>query len=133
MNPGATLSEGTRDAGLYGVESEVEKQLVSMTPLGALNAAGHRESRGLSRFGGFWLVDGRKHPCDGRSLIPNLNFKHNHNVENQMPAYMIFIREQTLDRAELEAYWAKVATTLEGVPIKVLSAYGPHRTRKDRG
>ncbi len=45
-----------------------------------------------------------------------------------MPAYMIFIREQTLDRAELEAYWAKVATTLEGVPIKVLSAYGPHRT-----
>ncbi len=45
-----------------------------------------------------------------------------------MPAYMIFIREQTLDRAELEAYWAKVASTLEGVPIKVLSAYGPHVT-----
>ncbi len=45
-----------------------------------------------------------------------------------MPAYMIFIREQTLDRTELEAYWAKVAATLEGVPIKVLSAYGPHVT-----
>ncbi len=45
-----------------------------------------------------------------------------------MPAYMIFIREQTLDRTELEAYWAKVASTLEGVPIKVLSAYGPHTT-----
>jgi uncharacterized protein (DUF1330 family) len=45
-----------------------------------------------------------------------------------MPAYMIFIREQTLDRSELEAYWAKVASTLEGVPIKVLSAYGPHTT-----
>jgi uncharacterized protein (DUF1330 family) len=45
-----------------------------------------------------------------------------------MPAYMIFIREQTLDRAELEAYWAKVASTLEGVPMKVLSAYGPHTT-----
>jgi uncharacterized protein (DUF1330 family) len=45
-----------------------------------------------------------------------------------MPTYMIFIREQTLDRAELEAYWAKVASTLEGVPIKVLSAYGPHTT-----
>lgn len=43
-----------------------------------------------------------------------------------MPAYMIFIREQTLDRTELEAYWAKVASTLEGVPLKVLSAYGPH-------
>lgn len=45
-----------------------------------------------------------------------------------MPAYMIFIREQTLDRTELEAYWAKVASTLEGVPLKVLSAYGPHIT-----
>ncbi len=45
-----------------------------------------------------------------------------------MPAYMIFIREKTLDRNELEAYWAKVASTLEGVPIKVLSAYGPHIT-----
>ncbi len=45
-----------------------------------------------------------------------------------MPAYMIFIREQTLDRVELETYWAKVASTLEGVPIKVLSAYGPHVT-----
>ena len=41
---------------------------------------------------------------------------------------MIFIREQTLDRAELEAYWSKVASTLEGVPIKVLSAYGAHTT-----
>ncbi len=45
-----------------------------------------------------------------------------------MPAYMIFIREKTLDRAELEAYWTKVASTLEGVPIKVLSGYGPHST-----
>lgn len=45
-----------------------------------------------------------------------------------MPAYMIFIREQTLDRTELEAYWAKVAATLDGVPMKVLSAYGPHMT-----
>ena len=45
-----------------------------------------------------------------------------------MPAYMVFIREQTLDRAELEAYWAMVASTLEGVPIKVLSGYGPHIT-----
>jgi 3-oxoacyl-[acyl-carrier protein] reductase len=34
VNPGATLSEGTRAAGLYGVGSEFEKQLVAMTPLG---------------------------------------------------------------------------------------------------
>ncbi|MAY74246.1 MAG: oxidoreductase [Phycisphaerae bacterium] len=34
VNPGATLSEGTRAAGLYGVDSEAERQLVAMTPLG---------------------------------------------------------------------------------------------------
>ncbi len=36
VNPGATLSEGTTEAGLYGVGSEIEKTLVSMTPLGRL-------------------------------------------------------------------------------------------------
>lgn len=34
VNPGATLSEGTKASGLYGVGSEFEKQLVAMTPLG---------------------------------------------------------------------------------------------------
>ncbi|MDY3551159.1 glucose 1-dehydrogenase [Gemmata sp. JC717] len=34
VNPGATLSEGTKGAGLYGVGSEFEKQLVAATPLG---------------------------------------------------------------------------------------------------
>ena len=33
VNPGATLSEGTETAGLYGVGSDLEKQLVAMTPL----------------------------------------------------------------------------------------------------
>jgi 3-oxoacyl-[acyl-carrier protein] reductase len=36
VNPGATLSEGTRAAGLYGTDSEFEKQLVAMTPLGRI-------------------------------------------------------------------------------------------------
>jgi 3-oxoacyl-[acyl-carrier protein] reductase len=36
INPGATLSEGTVAAGLYGVGSEFEKQLVAMTPLGRI-------------------------------------------------------------------------------------------------
>lgn len=36
VNPGATLSEGTKTAGLYGVGSEFEKQLVAMTPLGRM-------------------------------------------------------------------------------------------------
>ncbi len=36
VNPGATLSEGTKTAGLYGAGSDVERQLVSMTPLGRM-------------------------------------------------------------------------------------------------
>lgn len=36
VNPGATLSEGTAAAGLYGVGSDLEKQLVAMTPLGRM-------------------------------------------------------------------------------------------------
>lgn len=36
VNPGATLSEGTQAAGLYGVGSEFEKQLVATTPLGRI-------------------------------------------------------------------------------------------------
>lgn len=36
VNPGATLSDGTKTAGLYGVGGDIEKQLVAMTPLGRL-------------------------------------------------------------------------------------------------
>ena len=36
VNPGATLSEGTKTAGLYGIGSDIEKQLVAMTPLGRM-------------------------------------------------------------------------------------------------
>ena len=36
VNPGATLSEGTKEAGLYGVGNDIEKRLVSMTPLGRI-------------------------------------------------------------------------------------------------
>lgn len=41
------------------------------------------------------------------------------------PAYVVFTREKTLDQAELEIYWKKVAASLEGHPMKVLSGYGP--------
>jgi hypothetical protein len=41
-----------------------------------------------------------------------------------MAAFMVFIREKTLDKSELEAYWAKIRATLEGRPIKILAAYG---------
>lgn len=39
LNPGATLSEGTRAAGLYGTGSEFERKLVEMTPLGRLGTS----------------------------------------------------------------------------------------------
>lgn len=45
-----------------------------------------------------------------------------------MSAYVVFIREQTLDQSELEAYWAAVKATLNGRPFKVLAAYGKHVT-----
>jgi uncharacterized protein (DUF1330 family) len=45
-----------------------------------------------------------------------------------MPAYIIFMREKTLDRSELETYWLKTPETLVGRPIKVLAAYGRHVT-----
>lgn len=36
VNPGATLSEGTKAVGLYGVGSDIETHLVAMTPLGRM-------------------------------------------------------------------------------------------------
>jgi uncharacterized protein (DUF1330 family) len=45
-----------------------------------------------------------------------------------MPAYIVFVREKTLDQSELEAYWSMVRATLEGRPIKVLASYGHHVT-----
>ena len=43
-----------------------------------------------------------------------------------MSAFIVFTREKTLDRPELEAYWAKIRATLEGHPVKILAAYGRH-------
>lgn len=36
VNPGATLSDGTKEAQLYGVDNDIEKHLVAMTPLGRM-------------------------------------------------------------------------------------------------
>jgi uncharacterized protein (DUF1330 family) len=41
-----------------------------------------------------------------------------------MPAYVIFIRERTLDQSELDTYATMAPPTLEGLPIKFLAAYG---------
>lgn len=45
-----------------------------------------------------------------------------------MSAYVVFMREKTLDQSELEAYWAAVKATMDGHPLKVLAAYGKHVT-----
>jgi uncharacterized protein (DUF1330 family) len=45
-----------------------------------------------------------------------------------MAAYIIFTREKTLDRAELEIYWSQIRATMEGHPIRVLAAYGLQQT-----
>jgi hypothetical protein len=44
-----------------------------------------------------------------------------------MPAFMVFIREKTLDQSELEAYWSKVSATMEGRAIwrRTTSVYLP--------
>lgn len=41
-----------------------------------------------------------------------------------MAAYVIFIREKTLDQREMDIYAEKVPNTLPSVPIELLSAYG---------
>lgn len=41
-----------------------------------------------------------------------------------MPAYVVFIRERTLDASELEAYVEAAPASLVGQPIKFLAAYG---------
>ena len=41
-----------------------------------------------------------------------------------MPAYVIFIRERTLDPSELEAYARAAPPSLADRPIKFLAAYG---------
>ena len=43
-----------------------------------------------------------------------------------MSAYIVFTRTKTVDRAELDKYWAGIKATLEGHPIEVLVAYGRH-------
>ena len=40
-----------------------------------------------------------------------------------MSAYIVFTREETLDQAELEIYWQKVAATFAGHTVKLLPGH----------
>ena len=42
-----------------------------------------------------------------------------------MPVYMVYVCHSVSDRAQLEKYWASIAPTLEGRPVKYLAAYTP--------
>lgn len=44
-----------------------------------------------------------------------------------MPAYVIFIREQTIDPEELNVYASKAPSGLAGHPVKPLAMYGTHQ------
>jgi hypothetical protein len=41
-------------------------------------------------------------------------------------AYLVFIRERTLDASELEIYWSEIRSTFVGHEVKVLASYGTH-------
>jgi uncharacterized protein (DUF1330 family) len=41
-----------------------------------------------------------------------------------MSAYLVFIREQTIDARELAIYWSKIRATFAGHEVKVLASYG---------
>ena len=43
-----------------------------------------------------------------------------------MSAYLVFTRTKTIDRKELETYWAGLPATTKGHPIELLVAYGSH-------
>jgi uncharacterized protein (DUF1330 family) len=49
-----------------------------------------------------------------------------------MPAYLVFICEEVMDRAELETYWSKIGPTLGGFPAKPLTAYMPFEILEGR-
>jgi uncharacterized protein (DUF1330 family) len=42
-----------------------------------------------------------------------------------MPAYFVYLCQEVLDRAKLEAYWRGIVPTLEGYGAKSLSSYAP--------
>jgi uncharacterized protein (DUF1330 family) len=43
-----------------------------------------------------------------------------------MSAYLVFTREKTIDRKELEIYWEKIHATFAGHTVKLLASYGAY-------
>ena len=49
-----------------------------------------------------------------------------------MSAYLIFMRDKTLDEHELATYSKELLATLAGHEVKVLALHGPHEDLEDR-
>jgi uncharacterized protein (DUF1330 family) len=43
-----------------------------------------------------------------------------------MSAYVVFTRTKTINRKELDKYWAGIQATTRGHPVEILVAYGKH-------
>ncbi|MBB4858806.1 uncharacterized protein (DUF1330 family) [Novosphingobium chloroacetimidivorans] len=50
-----------------------------------------------------------------------------------MPAYVVFMRDEMLDRVEFEEYAAKVDASFEGHDVKFLADYGTIETLEGAG
>jgi uncharacterized protein (DUF1330 family) len=46
--------------------------------------------------------------------------------ETPVSAYLVFIREKTLDARELEIYWRRIRATFAGHEVRLLASYGRH-------
>jgi uncharacterized protein (DUF1330 family) len=42
-----------------------------------------------------------------------------------VPAYLVYVCQEVIDRSELETYWEKIGPTLEGYGAKGVAAYTP--------
>ena len=42
-----------------------------------------------------------------------------------MPAYFVYICQEVVDRSELEIYWSRIGSTLEGYGARSVAAYTP--------
>ena len=48
-----------------------------------------------------------------------------------MPAYLVYVCQEVVDRSELEIYWSKIGATLEGYDIRPVAAYTPSEQLED--
>jgi hypothetical protein len=85
------------------------------------HARRHRQSRGLSRLGRFRLADRRNHPRIRRTAITYYPITQ----ETPMPAFMVFIREKTVDQIGVRSLLGQNPREIGRSPDQ-----NPHRLRE---